>query len=91
MGALIFAETVFYVVVSLAIIALGILFGIVTYELVKITHNLRNISENISSASKETEDMIKEMLNRLSGSPILSLFTRKALRKAVIKKGRNNE
>ncbi|MCL4405189.1 MAG: hypothetical protein M1361_01040 [Patescibacteria group bacterium] len=77
MTALTIAETVFYIVVSLAIIALGVFCCVVTYELVKITKNLRIISENLSSMSKDTEEKVKEMLDRLSVSPILSFFMKR--------------
>ncbi len=90
-GALIFAETVFYIVISLAIIILGVLLGIMTYELVKITRNLRRISENLSSMSKDTEEKVREIIGRLSDSPILSFFMKKDLHNTAGQKGRNKK
>lgn len=90
MEALIIAETVFYIVVSLAIIALGLFLTIMAYEIVKIAKNLRAISDNLSSISKDTEAKIREIIQKLSDLPILSFFMNKEPRKAANPKGRSS-
>ena len=90
MGALIVAETIFYIVVSLAIIILGVIFGMAIYELVRIAKNLRAISDNLSNISKDASDKLQELIQRLSESPILSFFIKKSP-KADGTKGRNHK
>jgi len=91
MEALIFAETVFYAVVSLALIILGALFIVMVYELVMIARNLRAISENISAVSKDAEEKLMELMGKLSDSPIMSFFMKRSSRKSAGSKGRTNK
>ncbi len=74
MTMLIFAQTLFYLTVSLAIIALGILAGMIAYHLVKITKELRRITDNLGGASDELRDSLSDLIERLSSLPVLSMF-----------------
>lgn len=73
---LIFAQTLFYLTVSFAIIALSVLFGIIAYHLIKITRDLGKISNNLGDASEEVLDNLSQLIDRLSSLPILSMFLR---------------
>ncbi|MDO8516231.1 MAG: hypothetical protein Q7S28_03210 [bacterium] len=72
--ALIFAQTLFYFTVSLAIIAIGILSAIVTYHLIHIARELEELSRKLNDASSEAGERINDIINRLSDLPILSYF-----------------
>lgn len=72
--ALIFAQTVFYLTVSVAIIAIGILGVIVMYHLIRITRELEELSKNLKNASSEAGERINDIIDRLSDLPILSYF-----------------
>jgi len=80
-NALIISQILFNVIVSLAIIALGISLGIAAYHLMCIAKKLHSISENVANISQETEEQIKEILEKLANLPILSLFMKKPRRK----------
>lgn len=75
--ALIFAQTVFYLAVSLAIIVIGVLCAIAAYHLVRITKELEEISRNLRSASSAAGERINDIIDRLSDLPVLSYFLRK--------------
>ncbi len=89
MGVLIFAQTLYYFVVSFAIIVLGALFAIITYHLVYVTKHLRHISDNLDDTSDELKKRIEEVVERLSSLPILSYFLRRDKPHASHKKGRS--
>lgn len=72
--ALIFAQTVFYLTVSLAIIAVGILGAILIYHLTRIARELEELSRNLNNASSEAGERINDIIDRLSDLPILSYF-----------------
>jgi len=72
--ALIFSQIVFNLVVSIVIIALGILMAIVAYHLIKIAKELEQISHNFHETADEAGERIKEILEKLSNLPILSYF-----------------
>lgn len=87
---LIFSQTLFYLTVSFAIIALSILFGIIAYHLIKITRDLGKISNNLGDASEEMLDTLSQLIDRLSSLPILSMFLRDKISAGEHrKKGRN--
>lgn len=75
--ALIFSETVFYLTVSLAIIAIGILLGIFTYHLIRIAKELEELSHNLNHGSSEAMKKINDIIDRLTEIPILSYFLKK--------------
>ncbi len=71
---LVFAETVFYLTVSAAIIVVGVLCAIVAYHLIRITRELEELSRNLKSASSAAGERINDIIDRLSDLPILSYF-----------------
>ena len=77
--ALIFAETVFYFTVSLAVIALGVFSAMVTCRLVRIARELEELSINLNHASSEAGERIHDIIDRLSEVPILSHFLKKSV------------
>ena len=86
--ALIFSETVFYLTVSIAIIAVGILFAIFTYHLIRIARELEELSLNLNHGSSEAMKKINDMIDRLTEIPILSYFLKKRESKHESSKGR---
>ncbi len=74
---LIFSQIVFYLTVSAAIIAIGVLFAILTYHLIRIARELEKLSRNINQASSEVSERINDIINNLSDLPILSYFLKK--------------
>ncbi len=90
MTALVLSQTLFYFTVSFAIIALGILAGMIAYHLVKITKELRRITDNLGGASDELRDSLSDLIERLSSLPILSMFLNdRGDRAGHYKKGRS--
>ena len=89
---LIFSQTLFYLTVSFAIIALSILFGLIAYNLMRITKDLSKISNNFSEASddlrEKLEEVLEEVLEQLYEIPVLSSFLRKRAPTKHSKKGR---
>ncbi len=90
MEMLIFSQTLFYLTVSVAIIALGIVISMVAYNVVKITRDLRKIANNMGHASEDIRESIEDALENLSSIPFLSMFlnlkrktSRKSHRKVV--------
>lgn len=75
--ALIFAQTVFYFTVSVAIIVIGILCGILTYHLIRIARELEEISHKLNNAAHDAGERIQDVIERLSNVPILSYFLKK--------------
>ncbi len=75
--ALIFAQTLFYLTVSAAVIAIGVLCAIVTYHLIHITRELEELSRNLNRASSEAGERIDDIIDRLSDLPILAYFLKK--------------
>lgn len=85
---LIFSQTLFYLTVSFAIIALSVLFGLIAYNLMKITRDLSKIAANFSEASDDLREKLEEILEQLYEIPILSSFMRKPSSAKRSKKGR---
>lgn len=85
---LIFSQTLFYLTVSFAIIALSILAGFIAYNLMKITRDLSRIANNFSEASDDMRDKLEEVLERLSEIPFLSSFLQRKASGRHHKKGR---
>ena len=73
-----FSQTLFYFVVSMAIIVLGVLFAIVTYHIINITKELEKISNNFYDMSDEAKERIRDVLDGLSEVPILSFFIKRS-------------
>lgn len=77
MDILIFAQTVFYLVVSLAILCLGIGLSIIAYQLIFVVKNIRSVSKDISDGSEEVKIKVVEIVNRVSQIPFLSFLKSK--------------
>ncbi len=78
MGFLVFAQTVFYLTVSLAIIALGILLAVVVFHLIHIVKRLRSISDHLDDAAGELKSRVKDVIEQLTSLPILSYFLKRS-------------
>ncbi len=85
---LIFAQTLYYLVASVAIIAIGTLFLVILYHLIHIAKHLRHISDNLDSTSNDLKKRIEEIIERLSELPILSFFLNRDKKRNSDKKGR---
>jgi len=89
---LVFSQILFYIAVSLVIIALGIMIGLVVYRIIKIVKSLEKVSENIEIVSEDLQENIGYILEKLSVLPIFSMFFKrrepKVKTKVVVKKTR---
>jgi len=74
---LIFAQTVFYLTVSLAAIAIGIFSVIIMCQVIRLVREIKKISSNLNYASSEVAERIKNIIDRFSVWPILSFFLKK--------------
>ncbi len=89
--ALILAQTIYYFVVSAAILALGILFTMLVYRLVQIAKELQQISEHFHEASADAVERVNDILDNLSELPFLSFFLKKRKRADMHDKGRRTK
>jgi len=71
---LIFSEIFFNLVVSMAIIVVGTLFSLMVYHLVSITKELKAITHDFHNFTDETQESIRDVIERLRELPILSFF-----------------
>ncbi len=76
-NALILGQTIFYFAVSIAVIAIGILIFLVIYHFMRMIQELEKISRNIRETSDEVKEDIRDVVENLSGLPILSYFLKK--------------
>ncbi|MBI3046431.1 MAG: hypothetical protein HYY86_02770 [Candidatus Harrisonbacteria bacterium] len=88
MTALIFAQTLFYLTVSLAIIVFGILLGIIAYHFIAIAKQLRKLSEDLNNASEEVQERVSEIMDRLAALPLFSFLLKNSSTKKELRKGR---
>ncbi len=78
MGIHFFAQTIFYLTTSVAIIVVGVLMAIVAYRLISIMRHLDNISQSLDDSTYEFKSRFIGMLEKLEELPFLSyLFKRK--------------
>ena len=63
---LIISQTIFYLVSSVAIIAVGVLLVIVMYYLICILRDTRNITDDVSQTYNKVKKSIKKIINSLS-------------------------
>ena len=77
MGVFIFAQTLYYLVASVAIIVFGVSFAIITYHLIHIAKHLRHISGNLDDTSGELKKRLEEVVEQLLSIPILSYFLKR--------------
>ena len=63
MDTLIFSQTVFYIVSSLAIIVVGCLLAYAGYALARILRNVLNISDDVNKVYNDTKKRVKKMVS----------------------------
>lgn len=80
MELFIFAQTLFYLTASVAIMVFGALCMIVIYQAISIMKHLEHISDNLDDTADEVRERIREILDRLEDLPILSYFFKKRTR-----------
>jgi hypothetical protein len=68
MTTLTIIQTIFYLLASITMVAIGILVGIVLYYLVCILRNTRNISDDLSHTYHKTKKHIKNIINSLTNN-----------------------
>ncbi|MBI2035820.1 MAG: hypothetical protein HYT12_04050 [Candidatus Liptonbacteria bacterium] len=73
------AQTVFFSIISLVIIAIGAILIVAAYYLMRIAGHVNRISENLDNASEEVKKDIFEIFEKLSALP----FIKKLIRKRV--------
>lgn len=79
MDALILAQTVFYIVFSIAIFTLSLLLCIVTYYFIGIARHMRHVSERVDNVSEEVRKQIESIVKALQQLPFISyLFKKKS-------------
>ena len=63
MNTLMVSQTIFYIISSVAILALGILLSFAAYHLVRILKDTRDISNDLSHAYKRTKKKIISLIS----------------------------
>ncbi len=63
---LVISQTIFYLVSSVAIIAVGVLLVIVMYYLICILRDTRNITDDVSETYNKIKKNIKKIINSLT-------------------------
>lgn len=87
---LIFAQIVFYLSASIAIITIGVLLCFAVYHLVKVSRHLHSIAKNLDQTSHEVEERLVLVLENLERLPIFS-FLFKSNRKSGKQSGRDKK
>lgn len=72
-----FAQTLFYFVISASIIVCAVLLAVVAIHLIHIVKKLEQISRNLHDASDEAKQRMREVMDRLSEVPFLSFFMKR--------------
>ncbi len=85
-----FAQTLFYLVSSVAILVVGGFLAVILYHLVRTVKNLEVFSNKLNTASDEIKEKVQMILEKLANLPIISLIAEKLLKKNTHKKGRTN-
>ena len=67
MGTLIIIQTIFYLLASIAMVAVGILLCIAIYYLVCILRNTRNVAEDVSHTYNRTKKSINDIISSIMG------------------------
>ncbi|MCR4328905.1 MAG: hypothetical protein NUV53_05380 [Patescibacteria group bacterium] len=75
--ALMFAETVFYLTVSVTIIVLGVWCALLARHFIRIARELGEFFRNLHDVSSEVGERIRDSIDRISDVPILSYFLKK--------------
>lgn len=85
MSVLEFAQTLFFLTASIAIIVIGSALTVIVYNLVHTTRELRKIAHNLGAASADIHAHIENMFEKLSNLPfiatLMKLITRKKKKK----------
>ena len=63
---LVISQTIFYLVSSIAIIAVGVLLVIVMYYLICILRDTRNITDDVSQTYSKVKKSILKIINSLT-------------------------
>ena len=67
MDTLIVSQSIFYIVSSIAIIALGVFLSIAIYQLIRILKNTREVSEDVVAVYHKTKKKVKNVINLIKG------------------------
>ena len=90
----IFAQTLFYLVASIAIIVVGALLAVILYHLIRTVKNVEIFTNKLNDASDEIKAKIHQILERLAALPVISTIAEKFMGKKATthhKKGRTKE
>ncbi|MFA6585606.1 MAG: hypothetical protein WCS86_00365 [Candidatus Paceibacterota bacterium] len=68
MDTLIIIQIIFYILASIAILAVGILLVIMLYYLIGILKNTRNLSDDINQTYVKIKKHIKKIINSLTNN-----------------------
>ncbi len=63
MNTLMVSQTVFYIVSSIAIVALGAFLLIAIYQLIRILRNTREVSDDVTETYHKTKKKIKKVIS----------------------------
>lgn len=78
MNILLFAQTLFYFTVSLAIIAFAVIAILFARYCLRVMASLERVAENMGDTSEDIKESIREMIEKLASIPFVSfLFKRR--------------
>ena len=63
MDALVVSQTIFYMVSSIAILALGLLLSLAAYHLIRILKNTRDVSEDLSKTYAKAKRGVQKIIS----------------------------
>lgn len=75
--ALILSQITLNFSIAFVIIALGVFLVVLFSQVVRIIKTLERFVENVSHASGDIMDQVREIIERFSAVPLLSFFLRK--------------
>jgi len=78
MDLLVVSQIIFNFVATLAILVVGVLFGVVAYELIKVVKSIQKFFQSIHEKSAQIHQRFEEMVATASVLPFISrLFKKK--------------
>jgi len=73
----IFAQTLFFLTASIALIVIGTFWAVVLYQVIALVRRLQRVLDNLDDTADALRERIGDTLDRLETMPFLSFFFKK--------------
>lgn len=73
----IFAQTLFFLTASIALIIIGVFWAVILYQVISLVRRLRRVLDNLDDTAEALKERVSDTLDRLETLPFLSFFFKK--------------